>query len=371
MKRKVMAENSLIFIPDISGFTKFVNETELSHSQHIIQELLEVILDANKIDLSVSEIEGDAVLFYKIGNIPSLEDLADQIKSMFIKFHEQLHLIERDRVCHCGACSNAINLTLKFLTHSGEIIESQIKDHKKLMGKDVILAHRLLKNNIKSNEYSLITENFLNDYEENNFQNHFNWAEMQSGKMNYEHIGDVNFKFVNLTALKDQIKKPTRKSGIQKFRNPILVESFINAPKEFIYNTIIDLSLRPKWTDGLMNIEYNKNEIPKIGSSHKCEFDQGSFDIETVYSNKNKAYLEIAERINNNILFPQATSFIILADNQRGTDIKMEIHYKRIPIIGILIDLLFRSKLEENITSSIANLKEFCESNYQIKKQMQ
>ncbi len=37
-------DNALIFTPDISGFTRFVNETEIQHSQHIIEKLLEVIL---------------------------------------------------------------------------------------------------------------------------------------------------------------------------------------------------------------------------------------------------------------------------------------------------------------------------------------
>jgi len=54
-------QNALIFIPDISGFTKFVNETEISHSQHIIQELLETIVNSNTLGLSLSEIEGGAV----------------------------------------------------------------------------------------------------------------------------------------------------------------------------------------------------------------------------------------------------------------------------------------------------------------------
>ncbi|MGD9329449.1 MAG: hypothetical protein PVH48_10815, partial [Cyclobacteriaceae bacterium] len=31
---------SLILIPDISGFTEFVNNTEITHSQHIISEYL-------------------------------------------------------------------------------------------------------------------------------------------------------------------------------------------------------------------------------------------------------------------------------------------------------------------------------------------
>ena len=52
----------LFCIPDISGFTKFVAETEIAHSRHIIGELLEAVIEANCTGLQVSEIEGDAAL---------------------------------------------------------------------------------------------------------------------------------------------------------------------------------------------------------------------------------------------------------------------------------------------------------------------
>jgi len=54
-------QSALFFIPDISGYTKFINETEINHSTHIITELLEIIISSNILDLKVSEIEGDAV----------------------------------------------------------------------------------------------------------------------------------------------------------------------------------------------------------------------------------------------------------------------------------------------------------------------
>ena len=38
---------SLLFLPDISGYTKFIQTTEVEHSQHIISELLEVLIAAN------------------------------------------------------------------------------------------------------------------------------------------------------------------------------------------------------------------------------------------------------------------------------------------------------------------------------------
>ena len=60
-----MENRGLIFIPDISGFTRFINETDIEHSRLIIQELLELLINENKINLQISEVEGDAILFYK------------------------------------------------------------------------------------------------------------------------------------------------------------------------------------------------------------------------------------------------------------------------------------------------------------------
>ena len=63
-----MENKGLIFIPDISGFTRFVNEMEIDHSRLIIQELLEILINANQLGLVVSEIEGDAIYFTSLVN---------------------------------------------------------------------------------------------------------------------------------------------------------------------------------------------------------------------------------------------------------------------------------------------------------------
>src|SRR5688572_7288268 len=97
-------QKALIFIPDISGFTKFVTYTEVSHAQHIIQELLEILIDSNKINLELSEIEGDAILFYRFGKPPRVEEMTQQVKEMFSRFHMHLKKYERNRICNCGAC---------------------------------------------------------------------------------------------------------------------------------------------------------------------------------------------------------------------------------------------------------------------------
>ena len=58
-----MAEQAIILIPDISGFTGFTGATEIDHAAHIITELLELIVASNETDFTLAEIEGDAVLF--------------------------------------------------------------------------------------------------------------------------------------------------------------------------------------------------------------------------------------------------------------------------------------------------------------------
>src|SRR5690606_26612294 len=152
-----MENKGLLFIPDISGFTRFVNETEIGHSRMIIQELLEGLINSNQMDLEISEVEGDAILFYKFGEPPSLDVIYQQVETMFRTFHQRLNAYDVRRYCYCQACVSAADLTLKIITHFGEYTGYRVKQFNKLIGKDVILVHQLLKNDIENHEYWLVT----------------------------------------------------------------------------------------------------------------------------------------------------------------------------------------------------------------------
>ena len=99
-----MTERAIILIPDISGFTEFTGATEINHAAHIITELLELIIASNETDFTLAEIEGDAVLLYRKGEPLRREQLVDQCLRMFANFHRRLRLIERSKLCLCGAC---------------------------------------------------------------------------------------------------------------------------------------------------------------------------------------------------------------------------------------------------------------------------
>ncbi len=359
-----MVRNTFIFIPDISGFSKFVNETDVLHSEHIIRELLETVINSNELDLQVNEIEGDAILFFRSGDPPDPDQIAGQIRKMFIAFHTNVRQIERERVCQCGACSTAVNLTLKFILHYGEVTISNISGHEKLLGKDVILAHRLLKNNVSDMEYMLLTQNLALILDKQRLANACRWETFNDGKINYEHIGEVNYLYLGLTPLRVEIPELAHKSEGKRFRNPIVIEEFIQAPMKLVYKTIIDLDKRPLWIHGLKNIEYNRDKIPRIGSRHICEVPGGKLEIETIHSNLKDGVMEYAERTISSRLLNDVSTFFALSDKDRGTVVKMEFHYQRKAIIGGLLDLFLRPKIESDLSLSSENLKRYCESVY-------
>ena len=53
-----------LVIADISGYTRFLTESELEHATGIIGDLLNAVISAIQAPLTVSSVEGDAVFTY-------------------------------------------------------------------------------------------------------------------------------------------------------------------------------------------------------------------------------------------------------------------------------------------------------------------
>ena len=148
-------------MPDISGFTAFVHKTELAHSQHIISGLLKTLIAANHLDLTVAEVEGDAILFYKEGAVPPPAQVLAQARRMFAAFHAWIADFRRTCPCGCAACQSVGQLTLKVVAHAGPLGFTTVRQQRKPFGEAVVVLHRLLKNDVPSHEYLLLTEALL------------------------------------------------------------------------------------------------------------------------------------------------------------------------------------------------------------------
>ncbi|RLD20600.1 MAG: hypothetical protein DRI69_05915 [Bacteroidetes bacterium] len=262
---------TLIFIPDISGFTEFVHTTEISHSQHIIEELLESIIDGNNIGLEVSEIEGDAILFFRMGDAPSAKELLGQIQNMYSAFHSHLKRYESQRICQCGACGSAHNLQLKFVMHYGIISRNQVKSFSKLFGKDLIVAHRLLKNNIELDEYALFTRDLMDKTVDWDALDSLTWAPSTELEESYD-FGNIKYSFIPLQPLYESIPEPVIEDFLVHEATTEIIkgETIINAPLQLVFDVISDLSFRHEWLVGIKDSTDLNSNITQIGSTHRC-----------------------------------------------------------------------------------------------------
>lgn len=196
------AEPTLICIPDISGFTEFMSKVDFDLSSKVIPSLLNKVIYSNTINLKVSEIEGDAVLFYKHGELPDIEDLIDQCKNFYIEFYERLNELRQEFAVHKNAFQIPKVLGLKIVLHYGdEIASAQVGNRIKLLGEDLIIAHRLLKNDIDLNEYLLVSDALVQQYQYTVLNKEFDWASLHKGSTHYDHLGELRYHYTPLTPL--------------------------------------------------------------------------------------------------------------------------------------------------------------------------
>lgn len=152
----MVVEKANLIIPDISGFTRFVHTTDEVTGNRIIYRLLSAIMKSNVLHLTVAEIEGDAILFFKKGKKFTPEEIIHQFDLMVTNFNLEVSRLSEE-------IGEKINLSLKLIAHYGPTADYKLSGFHKLYGKTVIAAHRLLKNSIKSNVYALITEEMLDE----------------------------------------------------------------------------------------------------------------------------------------------------------------------------------------------------------------
>jgi hypothetical protein len=267
-----MENRGLLFIPDISGFTRFVSETGIEHSRLIIQELLEILISANRLGLEISEIEGDAILFYKFGSPPDLEELYGQVEEMFCAFHRSLLAYEQRRYCQCEACNAAVNLSLKVITHFGEFTGYKVRDFNKLIGKDVIVAHQLLKNDIDSREYWLVTKGSFEDGPSEGLAAMREWA--SSAKRT--ETGDVPFRYTILSELKNRIEpEMTPHLGLESKAKVLTVSREYDTDIITLFHASGDFQHRPRWRHGVKEVMELGHFLPRVGMRCRCVMENG------------------------------------------------------------------------------------------------
>ena len=149
-----------LLIADVSGYTRYLGGVELDHAQDILADLLGAVV-ANTSVMRTAKLEGDAVFCHAPAGDIDGAALVDTIESCYFAFTKRLRTIAHLTTCACNACSKLDGLDLKFVVHCGQYATHVVADSEELVGYDVILVHRLLKNRVAAatgtRGYALLT----------------------------------------------------------------------------------------------------------------------------------------------------------------------------------------------------------------------
>ncbi len=166
-----------LLLADISGYTGFLQGVADAHRDIIVEadeppaaysvlsHLLDAIVGSVGPVFRLVKFEGDAV--FAVADdaenpIPHGEAALACLRACYEAFARELARAGSQWTCSCAACSRVGDLDLKFVLHDGSFVVQSIAGHDELLGPDVNLVHRLLKNHarelIGSAAYALITD---------------------------------------------------------------------------------------------------------------------------------------------------------------------------------------------------------------------
>jgi hypothetical protein len=345
-----MDNKGLLFIPDISGFTRFINETEIEHSRVIIQELLEILIKANHIGLEISEIEGDAILFYKFGAPPDLKELYQQVQDMFFDFHRYLIAYDRSKYCHCLACRRAVGLTLKVVTHYGEFTGYNVQQFYKLIGKDVIVAHQLLKNDIEQHEYWLVTKDLTKDEPPADLAEWIHW--MKQTKQT--ETGEIPFHYALLTPLKNDIPpEPSHQLQLSDHVKMISVTREFDTDIITLFHATGGFHYRHRWLEGVKRVEEMDHLLPRVGMRGRLITDSGE---RIIYSSSYQFHLQHIEFSETDEKEKSITYYTLEAITPRRIRFTLNFYLKKSLFGNWLFRISQKKKMEDVYNKSIRNL---------------
>ncbi len=149
-------KNTLLVMPDISGYGQFLSSTtgaEADRADETVVTLLNALIQSVDGRLRVAKLEGDAVLFYVATDALAPVELGSIVLGMFNAFDQRKRQLEEKL-----ALPGLSRLDLKVAVHSGHARRLVFRNSIDLIGADVVLVHRLLKLDLGTRRYVVATQ---------------------------------------------------------------------------------------------------------------------------------------------------------------------------------------------------------------------
>ena len=156
------AQPTCFLIADISGYTGYLSDVELDHAQDILADLIGAVVTSLRPNFRLAKLEGDAAFTFATLETIDGSMLLDTLERCYFGFRRRRRDVRQATSCECNACARIPDLDLKFVVHHGVAIRQTVAGRQELLGSDVIVVHRLLKNEVVEklgmHAYALITQ---------------------------------------------------------------------------------------------------------------------------------------------------------------------------------------------------------------------
>lgn len=292
-------------ITDISGYTAFLTHSELDHAHDILHSLFQAQLAHIQPPLVISGFRGDAIFMY----IPETsfmqpQSVLEALENLYCAFSSTREQMQYHTTCTCRACRGIAQLDLKAVVHYGSYLVQRMGDRDELLGADVIVPHRMLKNRVIEQTgiqaYALFTEaavqalglrelcDTLHDYADS-----------------YEHIGEVKMVVYDLS-LAWKREQARRRHRIAPEEAWVKYETQVAAPPSLVWDYLTLPRLKVQMMGlSFMNRTDDRGGRMREGAQFHCahgdlEFnyrivDWKPFDYFTIQQTDSATHLEYYE----------------------------------------------------------------------------
>ena len=267
-----------LVLADISGYSAYLAGVELEHSHDILADLLGVVADGLCPPLRLAKLEGDAVFCVTPpGGAFDGPTLLAALESTYVAFARRRRTVALSSSCTCDACRRTPDLDLKFLAHHGSFVEHEVAGSRELVGSDVVLAHRLLKNTVAETHglrgYALLTDECAQA---------LGVAGLEPHRERHDDVGEVDCGLIDLQS-RWHAEDESASHVVPREQADVRFEADVDAPPQRVWDAMTDPAEGMRWRVGITDMrEQNPAGGRGVGSVTHCVHGRTTIEQEIV-----------------------------------------------------------------------------------------
>jgi hypothetical protein len=348
--------NGTFVLADIGGYTSFLTDVGIEHAKEITSHLFNGMFKVDPAAWKVGNVEGDCLFLYSDAGRPP-EDVFAYLRRLYENFRESIEEVASGSTCRCGACDRSGDLTLKFVVHGGQFDVQEIAGRQELIGPDVVVAHRLLKNSVPMREYALVTTSLAAVAEASGLG-------ATPGRDEYGDIGAIDWVSIDLQGVREAYER-RREVYLTEESADTAFSIDVDAPPDFVWAIMMDTSKGPQWCPTLIEYETLSGSQDQVGSVHTClHGDAGKMvHVRVAYDGRGRRF---TDRLSN---VPIVERMLLTAEARAsGSGTRFGLYYSLEPGVPIADDgarAFFLDTARQRAERDVRGLKALCEAEWQ------